>query len=34
MAAIGSVASGPIGAAEGFLAGLGYSVADKFIDLN
>jgi hypothetical protein len=33
MAAIGSVAAGPIGAAEGFLAGLGYSVADKFIDL-
>lgn len=33
MAAIGSVAAGPIGAAGGFLAGLGYSVADKFIDL-
>jgi len=33
MAAIGSVAAGPIGAAGGFLAGLGYSVTDKFIDL-
>ena len=33
MAAIGSIAAGPIGAAGGFLAGLGYSVADKFIDL-
>ena len=33
MAAIGSVAAGPIGAIGGFLAGLGYSVADKFIDL-
>lgn len=33
MAAIGSVAAGPIGTAGGFLAGLGYSVADKFIDL-
>lgn len=32
MAAVGSVAAGPIGAAGGFLAGLGYSVADKFID--
>jgi len=32
MAAIGSVAAGPIGAAGGFLAGLGYSVADKLID--
>lgn len=32
-AAIGSVAAGPIGAAGGFLAGLGYSVADRFIDL-
>lgn len=33
MAAIGSVVAGPIGATGGFLAGLGYSVADKFIDL-
>ena len=33
MAAIGSVAAGPIGAMGGFLAGLGYSVADRFIDL-
>ena len=33
MAAIGSVAAGPIGAAGGFLAGLGYSAVDKFIDL-
>ncbi len=33
MAAIGSVAAGPIGIVGGFLAGLGYSVADKFIDL-
>jgi hypothetical protein len=33
VAAIGSVAAGPIGAAGGFLAGLGYSVADKFIEL-
>lgn len=33
MAAIGSVAAGPIGAAGGFLAGLGYNVADKLIDL-
>ena len=33
MAAIGSVVAGPIGTAGGFLAGLGYSVADTFIDL-
>lgn len=33
MAALGSVAAGPIGTLGGFLAGLGYSVADKFIDL-
>ncbi len=33
MAAIGSVAAGPIGLAGGFLAGLGYSVLDKAIDL-
>lgn len=33
MAAIGSVAAGPIGTAGGFLAGLGYNVAEKFIDL-
>lgn len=33
MAAIGNVAAGPIGTMGGFLAGLGYSVADKFIDL-
>lgn len=33
MAAIGSVAAGPIGTIGGFLAGLGYSVADKLIDL-
>ena len=33
MAAIGTVAAGPIGAAGGFLAGLGYSVVDKFINL-
>jgi hypothetical protein len=33
MAAIGSVAAGPIGAAGGFLAGLGYDVAGKFLDL-
>jgi len=32
MAAIGTVAAGLAGAAGGFLAGLGYSVADKFID--
>lgn len=33
MAAIGSVVAGPIGAVGGFLAGLGYSVTDKFVDL-
>lgn len=33
MGALGSVAAGPIGMAGGLLAGLGYSVADKFIDL-
>jgi hypothetical protein len=33
MAAVGSAAVGPIGAAGGFLAGLGYSVVDKFVDL-
>jgi hypothetical protein len=33
MAAIGSVAAGPIGALGGFLAGIGYNVADRFIDL-
>ena len=33
MAAIGSVAAGPIGAAGGFLAGLGFEVAHKFIDV-
>jgi len=33
MTAIGSTAAGPIGTIGGFLAGLGYSVADKFIDL-
>ena len=33
MAVIGNVAAGPIGAVGGFLVGLGYSVADKFIDL-
>ncbi len=33
MAIIGSLAAGPIGTAGGFLAGLGYTVADKFIDL-
>jgi len=33
MAAIGTVAAGPIGAAGGFLAGLGYNVVDKSIDL-
>jgi hypothetical protein len=33
MAAIGGAAAGPIGAVGGLLAGLGYSVADKFIDL-
>ena len=33
MAAIGSVAAGPIGAAGGFLAGLGFDVAHKFIDV-
>lgn len=33
MAALGSIAAGPIGTAGGLLAGLGYSVADKFIDL-
>jgi len=33
MAAIGSVAAGPIGATGGFLAGLGYNVLDKSIDL-
>jgi hypothetical protein len=33
MAAIGSVVAGPIGAAGGLLTGLGYNVADKFIDL-
>lgn len=33
MAAIGSVAAGPIGAAGGFLAGLGFNVAHKFIDV-
>jgi hypothetical protein len=33
MAVIGSLAAGPIGAAGGLLAGLGYSVLDKTIDL-
>lgn len=33
MAAIGSVAAGPIGAAGGFLAGLGFNVAHKFLDV-
>ena len=33
MAAIGSVAAGPIGAAGGFLAGLGFEVAHKVIDV-
>ena len=33
MAAIGSVAAGPIGTMGGFLAGLGYSVVDKSINL-
>ncbi len=33
MAAIGNVAAGPIGAAGGFLAGLGFNVAHKFIDV-
>jgi len=33
MAVIGGVAAGPVGTAGGFLAGLGYSVADKLIDL-
>lgn len=33
MAAIGNVAAGPIGAAGGFLAGLGYTVLDKAIDI-
>lgn len=34
MAAIGGVAAGPIGATGGFLAGLGYNLAEKIIDLN
>lgn len=33
MAAIGSVAAGPIGSVGGFLAGLGLNVADRFIDI-
>jgi hypothetical protein len=33
MAVIGSIASGPIGAIGGLLAGLGYNVVDKLIDL-
>jgi hypothetical protein len=33
MAAIGCAAAGPIVATGGFLAGLGFNVADKFIDL-
>jgi hypothetical protein len=33
MAAIGSVVAGPVGAAGGFLAGLGYNVIDKSVDL-
>jgi hypothetical protein len=33
IAAIGSVAAGPIGAVGGFLAGLGFEVASKFLDL-
>lgn len=33
IAAIGSVAAGPIGAAGGFLAGLGFDVASKLIDV-
>jgi len=32
MAAIGSVAAGPIGAAGGFLAGLGYEVVSELLD--
>jgi hypothetical protein len=34
LAAIGGVAAGPIGATGGFLAGLGYNVVEKTIDLN
>lgn len=33
MAAVGSVAAGPIGTAGGLLAGLGYNVLDKSVDL-
>jgi hypothetical protein len=33
MAAIGSIASVPIGTIGGLLAGLGYNVSDKIIDL-
>lgn len=33
MAIIGTLAAGPIGTTSGFLAGLGYNVADKFLDL-
>jgi hypothetical protein len=33
MAAIGSVAAGPIGAAGGFLAGLGFEVGSELLDL-
>jgi len=33
MGGLACSAAGPIGAAGGFLAGLGYSVADRFIDL-
>jgi len=34
MAAMGAVAAGPIGATGGFLAGLGYDLVEKTIDLN
>lgn len=34
MAAIGTVAAGPIGSIGGFLAGLGYNVLDKAIDIS
>lgn len=33
MAVVGSVAAGPIGAAGGFLAGLGFNVAHRFINI-
>lgn len=33
VAAVGSVAAGPVGAAAGFLGGLGFTVANKLIDV-